>query len=52
VRKSGLSAVIPERLQRTITMVSEAFEIPPADPKALYHPEYLPSHEELALRKP
>ena len=49
VHANGLSDVLPDRLQRTIDLVSEAFHIPPADPAQLYSAAYLPDRATLQV---
>jgi NitT/TauT family transport system substrate-binding protein len=49
VRAAGLSVVDPDRLKKTIETVSAAFDVPAADPTAIYHPEFLPPINERAI---
>jgi NitT/TauT family transport system substrate-binding protein len=49
VKKAGLSAIDMDRMNKTIDIVTTAFKSPPVDPKAIYHPEFLPPSGELKL---
>jgi NitT/TauT family transport system substrate-binding protein len=49
VRREGLSAVEPERMQQTIDVVAKAFNIPAPDMPSIYRTDYLPPRAELKL---
>jgi NitT/TauT family transport system substrate-binding protein len=49
VRREGLGAVDPERMQHTIRMVAETFKLPAAPISSIYRPDYLPPQAELQL---
>jgi NitT/TauT family transport system substrate-binding protein len=50
VKREGLSAVDPERMRKTIEMVSKTFNIPLADEASVYRADFLPPRAELRLR--
>jgi NitT/TauT family transport system substrate-binding protein len=49
VKRAGLGAVEPERLQQTIAMIAKVFDLPAADPQKIYRPDFLPPRAELTL---
>ena len=42
VKSAGLGVVEPERLQRTIAMISKVFNVAAPDPQKIYRPDFLP----------
>jgi len=50
VRREGVSAVEPERMQETIGMVARTFDFPAPEASSIYTDAYLPPHDELRLR--
>jgi NitT/TauT family transport system substrate-binding protein len=50
VRREGLSAVEPERMQETIDMVARKFDFPAPEASSIYTDTYLPPRDELGLR--
>jgi NitT/TauT family transport system substrate-binding protein len=51
VRKYGLSAMEPQRLDRVLTQVADALQIPKPAPADVWTAAYLPPREELMLPK-
>ena len=51
VKKYGLSAMEPQRLDRVLTQVAEALQIPKPTPADVWTAAYLPPREELMLPK-
>jgi NitT/TauT family transport system substrate-binding protein len=51
VKKLGLSAMEPQRLDRVLTQVSDALQVPKPAPADVWTPAYLPPREELMLTK-
>ncbi len=50
-RRDGLGTVTPARLKQTIDTVSHTFNVPAADPAAVYRADFLPDHAALMVRK-
>jgi NitT/TauT family transport system substrate-binding protein len=50
IKRDGLSAVDPERLQQTIAMVAKTFDIPVLDIASVYRADYLPPRTALQLQ--
>jgi NitT/TauT family transport system substrate-binding protein len=51
VRREGLSAVEPERMQETIDTVAKTFDFPAPETSSIYTGAYLPPHDELSLKR-
>ena len=49
VRREGLSAVEPDRMQQTIDMVAKTFNIPALDPALIYRADFLPPRSDLKM---
>ena len=49
VRREGLSGVEPARMQRTIDMVAQTFNIPAVDPASVYRSDFLPPRSDLKM---
>ena len=50
VRREGLGAIEPERMQETIEMVARTFDFPAPEASSIYTDTYLPPRDELGLR--
>jgi len=50
VRREGLGAIEPERMQETIEMVARTLDFPAPEASSIYTDAYLPPHDELRLR--